>query len=549
MCGAALVWVVMHLRRNAYFRKHVGNNRKLNRKLKNILQHSREVIYSVDAEAGQFEYLSPSVFSLTGYSQEEAESMTLNDWIQQIHPEDQERIFRLSRELLYQPEEREWQGVVEYRFRHRDGQYRSLSDHLYIRYSSSGDIVMASGSVRDVTQIVRLEESLHVLERKFQESQKMAGLGLLSSGIAHDFNNLMTVILGNTELALLENEGPDHGVLDEIKKTTLRAAELANQMLVYTGKTALVINSINLCSVVKEMAALLDVAISKKVRLEYSLADGVPMIRGDVSQIRQVAMNLITNASEAIGDNEGVIAISIRSVFMKPADRDCLFPPGSQLEGDYVRLEVSDTGVGMDESTRQKIFDPLFTTKVTGRGLGLASLLNAVQRHNGVVEVESQLGHGTVFRIYFPIEKQEQESEKNHDAVTDETWRGCGTALIADDEPAILGITSALLERLGFRILTASNGLETVDLYTQNAEDITLLLMDINMPKLNGLEATSRIRHINPQVPVLFMSGYPRSQIMERFGRQPHTEFIKKPFEGGELTAAIQKVMAPLRGD
>ena len=545
ICGAVLVWLAMYLRRNASVRKTTDNyeQSQSQTQLKDLLQHSREALYKFDFTTGQFEYLSPACLSLTGYVAEELKQMGLNELLQCVHPEDQEKIFRLMTELRRQSKEREWQGVVEYRFMHRDGQYRSLSDHLHVIYDSFGEARFMGGSVRDVTPAARLEESLRVLERKFHESQKMAGLGLLSSGIAHDFNNLMTVVLGNAELALQEKDGVASGPLDEIKKTSLRAAELANQMLVYTGKTTLVVSSINLSSVVREMGALLDVSLSKKVGIKYCLSEDIPLIRGDVSQIRQVAMNLITNASEAIGDRQGVIAIDIHEVYLRPGEVENMYPAGSLMPGQHVLLEVSDTGIGMDEETLNRIFDPQFTTKVTGRGLGLASLLNAVQRHNGAVQVESKIGEGTVFRVYFPVEERAAEEVSGAPLDSYENWNGYGVALIADDEEAIRAITTILLERRGFEVISAADGLETVELYTRNAEDITFLLLDINMPGLNGLEAALRIRHINPNVPILFMSGYPREEVMERFEDKEHTDFIKKPFEIVALTQAIRSVM------
>ena len=541
--GATLVWAVMHLKRNKRIRQTVRDGEMLRMRIRNILQHSREILFGFDLRSGRFDYLSPACLSLTGFTIEEIKAMGPKELLQRLHPDDRDEMHKLIDQLRQRKKESEWLGPVDYRFLHRDGQYRSFSDHLHVTYDDAGGAAYAGGSVRDVTRIVRLEESMRILERKFQDTQKMAGLGLLASGIAHDFNNLLTVILGNAELALLDCGGTDGGVLDEIKQTALRAAELANQMLVYTGKTSLVVSSINLCSAVKEMGSLLDVSISKKVSIQYCLAENVPFIRGDVSQIRQVAMNLITNASEAIGDRSGVIAISIHAVELQTGELERTFPPGGLPAGRYVRLEVSDTGDGMNEETMQKIFDPLFTTKITGRGLGLASLLNVVQRHNGAVDVKSEVGRGTVFRVYFPVEEQAGEQCAEETPAANGEWRGYGTALVADDEEAVRNITTALLERLGFRVITSADGVETVDLYTEHAGEISLLLMDLNMPRLNGIEATLRIRHVNPQVPVLFMSGYPREQVMERFGQQPHTDFIRKPFQTGELLAGIRHVI------
>ena len=545
--GATLIWAVMHLKRNERIRQTARDAELLKARVHNILQHSREVLFGYDLKNRRIDYLSPACLSLTGYTADEFKSMGADELLQLIHPDDRAEICRLIDQQRQHVKEREWLGLVDYRFLHRDGQFHSFSDHLHVVYDAEGNTIYLSGSARDMTQVVRLEDSMRILEKKFQDGQKMAGLGLLASGIAHDFNNLMTVVLGNAELALLDHGGSDGGELDEIKKTALRAAELANQMLVYTGKTSLVVSSIDLSSVVKEMGSLLYVSISKKVTIQYCLAGKVSCIRGDVSQIRQVVMNLITNASEAIGDRSGVIAVSIHEVELKAGELERTFPPGGLPTGLYVQLEVSDTGDGMNEETLQKIFDPLFTTKITGRGLGLASLLNVVQRHTGAVEVKSEVGRGTVFRVYFPVEEQKNESGIEATLAADGEWRGYGTVLVADDEGAIRDISSALLERLGFRVITASDGVETVDLYTEHAGEISLLLMDLNMPRLNGVEAVLRIRHINPQVPVLFMSGYPREQVMERFSHQPHTDFVKKPFQNSELLAGIRSVMEVYR--
>lgn len=541
--GSTLIWAVMHLKRNARIRQTARDCELFRARVRNILQHSRDLLFGFDLSAGRFDYLSHSSLSLTGYTTDEIRDMGPQELLRHLHPEDQEKIYRLIDQLRRQSNDREWLGLVDYRFLHRDGQYRCFSDHLRVVYDDSGCAVYVSGSVRDVTQMARLEENMRILERKFQENQKMAGLGLLASGIAHDFNNLMTVVLGNAELALLECGGSDGGVLDEIKKTSLRAAELANQMLVYTGKTPLVVSSINLSEVVREMGLLLEVSISKKVSIEYCLAEKIPFIRGDVSQIRQVAMNLITNAAEAIGDRPGVIAISIHEVELKAGELTRTFPQGGLPAGRYIRLEVSDTGDGMSKETMQKIFDPLFTTKITGRGLGLASVLNVIQRHHGAIEVSSQMGQGAVFRVYFPVEEQDGDSGAGELPAVSEEWHGYGTVLVADDEVSIRSIAAALLEHLGFRVITATDGLETVNLYTEHAEEIVLLLMDLNMPKLNGIEAAMRVRHINPRIPVLFMSGYPRNQVMERFGRHAHTDCIQKPFERGELMRGLRAVM------
>ncbi len=543
VCGAALVWLVMHQKRNMFIRDSRSESEQARVQLAQLLQHSREALYKYNLKNRRFDYLSPACFNQTGYTDREIRAMSLGEFLKRVHPDDRERVRELASGLVRRQQDWEWIGVVEYRFLHKDGEYRSLSDHLYVGYSPEGDAVEVSGSVREVTQISRLEDSLQILERKLQENQKMASLGLLAGGIAHDFNNLMTVVLSNAELALQEQKASAGAMLNEIKRTTLRAAELANQMLVYTGKTTLEVSRIDLSSVVREMGALLEVSISKKVRIRYSFDTELSHIRGDVSQIRQVAMNLITNASEAIGDQSGVIDVSIRETVLFPGDLEQAYPPDGIIGGRYVLMEVSDTGCGMDDQTVHKIFDPLFTTKVNGRGMGMAALLNAVQRHNGVVEVKSCIGKGTVSRVYFHAEGPDESREAPVRTPSRSGWRGHGTALVADDEEAIRMITTTLLERMGFRVVTAIDGLDAIDRYSEFAEEVTCLLLDINMPNLSGSEAAHRIRDINPEIPILFMSGYSREEVMSRFGQQPRADFVKKPFETTALTEALRSVM------
>lgn len=542
LSGASLLWAVDFLRKRAQLRKSELRRSRAEGRLHQVFCASSDVLYRYDLRAHCFDYLSPACFRMTGLSADELCALSGSELLKRIHPEDLELIDAMFRGLSDVSTKGE-DARLTFRWRHQDGQYRSVLGLFKPELDSAGRVAAFCGSMRDISSEVRMEARLRTVESKFQQNQKMADLGLLASGIAHDFNNLMTVVLGNSELALMECGGEDHGPLDEIKRTTLRAAELANQMLVYTGKTTCVFGAIDLCSVVREMTALLDVSIPKKVRIEYELGERLPPIQGDVSQIRQVAMNLITNASEAIGDHPGVIAISIQKKRLKAGELEESFPPGRTPVGSYVCLEVSDTGCGMDERTRQKIFDPLFTTKESGKGLGLASLLNAVDRHDGVIDVQSAVGCGTTFRVYFPVNEVVVEGAADSPAANASPWRGYGSVLIADDEPAIRDMLSSLLARMNFHVITASDGLDAVDQYLKYAEDITLLLMDINMPSLDGEEAVRRIRHISPRVPVLLISGYPQEHIMRRFADLSGVEFVKKPFQKEKLEQAIRRVL------
>jgi len=271
----------------------------------------------------------------------------------------------------------------------------------------SGDLMTRGGAVlvlRDMSAKVRAEERHREMETRMQQSQKLETLGLMAGGIAHDFNNLLMVVSGNVELALMQLKDPTllEKNLTEIQVAARRAAELCTEMLAYTGKAAFTIQPLNLSDVVQEMGHFLEVAITKKAELSYNLATDLPSVEGDVSQIRQVVINLLTNASDAIGDDSGVIAVSTGTRLLGEEAQGEEIGEAAPVPGDYVFIEVKDTGCGMDAQTRERIFEPFFTTKFTGRGLGLASIRSIVRGHRGGLKVDSMPGKGTTFTVLFP---------------------------------------------------------------------------------------------------------------------------------------------------
>jgi signal transduction histidine kinase/CheY-like chemotaxis protein len=406
--------------------------------------------------------------------------------------------------------------------------------------------VMLYTTWRDITERKRSEETRRSLERQMQHAQKLESLGVLAGGIAHDFNNLLMAILGNADLALnqLEPHSPARGNIEEIETVTRRAADLARQMLAYSGKGRFVIEPINLNGFVKEMAHLLTVSISKKVVLKYNFADNLPVCEGDATQIRQIIMNLIVNASEAIGEKSGVIALSTGAM-----DCDSVYLQDLRIEkalpaGLYVYIEVSDTGCGMDRETLNKIFDPFFTTKFTGRGLGLSAVLGIVRGHKGTIKVYSEAGKGTTFKILFPASEVPGVAAMKQQAETArEPWRGEGTVLIADDEETICAVGKRMLECIGFRVLTAPDGREAVEVYREHAEEIVCVLLDLTMPHLNGAEAFREIRLINPQVKVILCSGYNMLDATQRFVGEGLAGFIQKPYNMAELREKMQQAL------
>ncbi|MCU0492687.1 MAG: PAS domain S-box protein [Chloroflexaceae bacterium] len=386
------------------------------------------------------------------------------------------------------------------------------------------------------------DESLEArlnLERQMLHTQKLESLGVLAGGIAHDFNNLLTAILGNASLAMLdleEHHPAYHSVL-QVEHAARRAADLARQMLAYSGRGHFSIETLNFNEIITEMTALIRASISKMVFLETRLSPNLPLIDADVTQIRQVVLNLILNAAEAIGESYGTVTVSTTLVDVSPHDPEEVaydLAPGS-----YVQFTVADTGCGMDEATQAKIFEPFFTTKFTGRGLGLAAVQGIVRGHHGAIQVASTLGMGTTFTIAFP-QAREQTSGQRPLLVQSGSWQGHGTVLVVDDEPDVRTTAAAMLERWGFTVLTAADGQEALEIYDAQRASISLVLLDLTMPRLSGDEALAILHTMRPDLPVVVMSGYRAEEITPRFAAEPHVTFLQKPFSADELQAQVR---------
>jgi CheY-like chemotaxis protein len=290
------------------------------------------------------------------------------------------------------------------------------------------------------------------------------------------------------------------------------------------------------------MGELLRTAVSRKVELKYDLPDAIPPIEGDPAQLRQVVLNLIINASEAIGDGPGVVTIGAGTI---EADRACLDQTflGPELpEGSYVYLEVRDSGCGMDEETRSKIFDPFFTTKFTGRGLGLAALLGIVRAHRGAVRVESEPGRGTRFRLLFPC-------APDSDAATEETierpheWRGSGTILVVDDEEPVRELLGHVLPRCGLSVIMANDGRQAVERFREHAPQIAAVVLDLTMPGIGGLEAFVEMRKIRPDARIILSSGYSAVEVTARFEGKAVDGFLQKPYEPEALIQKLRELL------
>jgi two-component system cell cycle sensor histidine kinase/response regulator CckA len=397
----------------------------------------------------------------------------------------------------------------------------------------------------DITEIKRAEEQRQRVEMKLQDTQKLESLGVLAGGIAHDFNNLLTGVVGNASLARMElpEISPVIPYLDQIDKAAQHAADLCRQMLAYAGKGRFVLQDINLSALVKETTHLLESSMARGVSLHFNLAANLPAVSADATQLRQIVMNLVINASEAIGAESGNVHISTGLVRVDRAYLDGTVLAPELPEGDYVRLEVTDNGRGMTPDTLAKIFDPFFSTKFTGRGLGLAAVLGIVRGHKGALKVYSEPGKGTSFKILFPCggspetAQAEMGNAPNH-------WRGSGIVLVVDDEETVRVTAGRMLQSMGFTVITASDGREGVERFRAAAGEIRAVLLDLTMPHLDGEGAFRELRLLRPEARVLLMSGFNEQEASHRFIGKGLAGFLQKPFRLESLRARLKEILA-----
>ncbi|MDH5639461.1 MAG: response regulator, partial [Nitrospinota bacterium] len=382
------------------------------------------------------------------------------------------------------------------------------------------------------------------LDLKIQQTQKLESLGLLSGGIAHDFNNLLTAIVGDCDLVMeeLEAGSASYGRIAEIKNAARQAAELSHQMLVYSGRGKIRISPINLNDILKEMSYLIERSTSKKVSVEFHLEEGLPLIMADVVQVRQVILNLAINASEAIGGGQGAISISTSS---SECDSQCLrntYLKEDMKEGLYVSMKVSDTGAGMDSDSISKIFDPFFTTKFKGRGLGLSAILGIIRKHKAAIKVESQVGRGTTFNILFPCASAPKIETPSASAEVQEPHPASGLALVVDDEEVVRNVAVKMFELMGFTAISAVNGIEALGIFKEKHDEISLILLDLTMPQMDGLECLTAIREIDKVVHIIISSGYDKSEVDQLLEGKGASGFLQKPFDMKMIRDVVKKV-------
>jgi len=465
------------------------------------------------------------------------------DVLQVFHPDDTEAVKRQLAECLAN---RSRVASWEFRKVRKDGSVLWVRERARTVAGADGTPMVLIVCEDITAQKLAAEERRH-LEDQVRHAQKLESLGLMAGGIAHDFNNLLVGILGSASQALskLGPESPVRSDIQHLEKAADRAADLCKQLLAYSGRGRFEVRPLDLSDLVRDLADLLGVAVPRKGLLHYELAPDLPLIEADAAQIRQIVMNLVTNAAEAIGASGGTITVSTRVMSVEQDTESAI--AGKVVAGRYACLEVADTGCGMDDETLARIFDPFFTTKFTGRGLGLAAVLGIVRGHAGAIDVWSEPGRGTTFRALFPCSDRVRGITARV-APPQEAARGSGTVLVVDDEPIVRSVAEQTLAQGGYRVLTAEDGEQGVQRFRAHEHEIALILLDVTMPGISGEEALRALRAIRGDVKVLLSSGYDEQEVTSRFTCPGPSGFIQKPYRPSELLSKIRDVLgAPPR--
>jgi len=402
----------------------------------------------------------------------------------------------------------------------------------------------AAAMFYDTSQRMRMEDERRRIQSRLQDTQRLESLGVLAGGIAHDFNNMLMAIRGSAD----ELEGcPGYKAHDEcgrsvevIRKVADRAAELCRQLLAYAGRGVIVPQPMDLRRAVEETGRMIEVAVSKKVRLDYRWSDPLPLVKADASQIRQVVLSLLTNAAESFGQEAGRILVNIQPRVLE-------IPDLGLPAGGYLALEITDNGAGMDPETQEHIFEPFFTTKLSGRGLGLASVQGILRSHGGAIQVKSAPGQGTTMTVLLPVAKEKTAPVAESTPPVAPT-RLVGHALLVDDEPDVRHVTKRMLEKLGLTVDEAGNGLEGVSRVRLGPERYAVAVVDLAMPDLDGIEALGRMLVLRPNLPAVLITGYGADTTRARLKDLPSVVMVQKPFGKEELAAAILKAGVPQGG-
>jgi PAS domain S-box-containing protein len=509
-------------------------------KFRSLVENSFDVIFVLDS-SGVFQFVSPSWEIHFGHPAATVIGQLFSLF---IHPDDIPHCTTYLQQVM---ESGQAATSPSYRVRQTNGSWSLFIANGTLYRDSSGQAFYL-GIGHDISDEKRLEEERLNLERQLLHAQKLESLGIMAGGIAHDFNNLLTVIIGNLELSGMQLGTASSQAeirIEQAMQASLRAADLTRQMLAYSGKGVFELKKLDLNQLIKENCDLFRTTVPKTITMTTEISTTLPPVLGDAGQMQQVIMNLITNAAEAIGCEPGSIVIATGV-----EDCDNTLLQQSRLEqkpppGRYVSVDVTDSGCGMDKETQQRIFEPFYTTKFTGRGLGMASVMGIVKSHNGAILLYSEPEFGSTFKVLLPIFTGQQSitlSVPSNNILSKLHHDRAGTVLVVDDEELVREVCGEYLKDMGLQTLTAANGKEAVELFSRHLHDISLVILDLTMPYMDGVATLRALRQLQPDIKVIVSSGHSKQTTATVFSTDKPDCFIQKPFQMQELQEMIAKV-------
>ena len=498
-------------------------------RFRNLFNNISDFIYTHDLE-GRFLTVNRATYKTLGYKPEELLGRPISDFMLPEYRtpfhEDYLAGIKIKSSL---------NGISKYLA--KDGTEHYI-EYRNVLVEQEGQEPFVYGSGREITERILSQREVHKLERQLHHSQKMEAIGTLAGGIAHDFNNLLMGILGNASLVLLDIDSshPYYEKLKNIQQYVQNGADLTKQLLGFARGGKYEVRPTDLNEIIKKSSEMFG-RTKKEVVIHPKYQKNIWTVEIDRGQINQVLLNLYVNAWQAMPEG-GDLLIQTKNITLD----ENYVKPSKLKPGRYVRISVTDTGVGMDESTRQRIFDPFFTTREMGRGtgLGLASVYGIIKNHDGIINVDSEEGEGTTFNIYLPATEKET-IQKEH--LPEEVLKGAETVLLVDDEDMIIDACEQLLEEMGYKVLIAKGGKDAIKVYKKNMDEIDMVILDMIMPDMGGGETYDKLKEINPKIKVLLASGYSidgqASEILDR----GCNGFIQKPFQMENLSRKIKEVL------
>lgn len=512
-------------------RSHDDELRRSEQRYRTLFEQANDAVF-LETLDGRIIDVNRRACELLGYSRKELMGLTVADI---TPPEVQDGIAQSLDDLLSTG------GMcLESINVHKDGTLVPVEVSLRVLRGDAEPLLLTL--VRDISERKRMEDERARMEEHLLHAHKAEGLGIMSAGLAHDFNNILMGIQGFAELALqgLSRHHPSRDAVERIGQATRRATALTQQLLAYAGRGHMETEAIDLDRLVDDLIDVLRSSVSKKVVIERRFEEGPPPVLGNPSNLRQLVMNLLLNAGEAIGDRPGTLTVRTGCEELTPGKAEGLLVPGDPPEGPCAVLEISDDGCGMDEETRARIFDPFFSSKRPGRGLGLAAVYGVVKRHGGALRVTSRPGEGTTLRVILPAaECATQEPAPPQAGLP----RGDETILFVDDEENVRRVAAEALGGLGYRVEFAENGAQGLDRFVRCMDQLDLVIVDVMMPVLGGVELLQELKRIRPDVKVILSSGYNELDTTRDIAQGDLAGFLQKPYS---LQLLAEKVRTAL---